>query len=205
MTKRTFSNTHPRREAAEKDGIALMLSGSYVLTSLNQDEFDRLRRTALSSIHFVDTPSVVVTNAYSKAKRGSLAHIGHLSVDGRFVRYRHPIFPSRTSVITLKLIKGTAYPIADFQALVRSNETLHVRRQQDWREFTGILIGSDQHKYSSLLIPSGNAPGFDFLDIETESNPHNAGVIVSVIARNPVPAHQFLLSLATPNPNTRNS
>lgn len=193
MIKRTFSNTHPRREAAEKDGIALMLSGSYVLKSLDQDEFDLLRRTALSSIPFADAPSVVVTNAKSNSKRGKLARIAHLSTDGRFVRYRHRIFASRTSIATLQLVGGLAYTPADFLALVASNETLHVRRQHDRKEFTGILFGSDQHAYSSLLIPSDTAPGFDFLDIETEPNAHNARALVSILARSPVAPSQFLL------------
>ncbi|MEO6754500.1 MAG: hypothetical protein ABIP85_22215 [Chthoniobacteraceae bacterium] len=204
MTKRTFSNTHPRREAAEKDGIALMLSGSYVLTSLDQDEFDLLRRTAPNTLSFPDEPTVVVTNAKSKSKRGKLARIAHLSADGRFVRYRNPIFASRTSIATLQLIGGIAYTPANFLAHIANNETLHVRRQHDRKEFTGILYGSDQHAYSSLLIPADTAPGFAFLDIETEPNPHNARALVSVLARNPLSPAQFILSISTSNASTRN-
>lgn len=192
MKKRTFVNTHPRREAAEKDGIALMLSGSYVLTRLDQDEYHLLQLTDLTSISFSDTVSVVITNAKSKSKRGKLARIAHLSTNGRFVRYCDPIFASRTSVATLSLIAAIAHAPTDFLALVRDNETLHVRRLHDRKEFTGILVGSDRHAYSSLLIDSTRSPGFDFLDIETEPNPHNSRTLVAIIDRNPISADAFL-------------
>ncbi len=198
MKKRTFSNTHPRREAAEKEGIALMLSGSYVLTTLDKDEFDRLRRTNLASLSFSTNPSVVVTNAASNSKRGKLARIAHLSTDGRYVRYRN-LSGKLASVATLSLVAATAYTPAEFLALFRKNETLHVRRLRDGKEFTGILVGSDEHIYSSLLIPSNASQGFDFLDIETGANAHNSRVLVSIIERNPISGHEFLQTLTTPS------
>ena len=197
MKRKTFSNSHPRREAAENDGIALMLSGSYVLTNLDQDEFDLLHRMDLKKISFCNSPSVVITNAKSKSKRGKLARIAHLSTNGSFVRYSNPIFTSRTSVATLLIIAAVAYSPADFLSLVRKNETLRVRRLHDHKEFTGILIGSDQHTYSSLLVHSAALPGFNFLDIETEPNAHNANVRVSIIERNPIKTDDFLRNIST--------
>ena len=201
LKRRTFSNTHPRREAAENIGIALMLSGSYVLSSLDQDEYDLLRRTSLADLSFSGLPSVVITNGESKSKRGKLARIAHLSSNGRFVRYRHPVFGSRNSISTLALIAAIAHTPTEFLGGLSRNETLHVRRLHDRKEFTGILVGSDEHLYCSLLIPSSAPPGFDFLDLETEANAHNARALVSIVERNPVKTAELINSLSAPYPS----
>ena len=184
MKKQIFINTHPRREAAEKDGIALMLSGSYILSKLDQCEFDSLRQLDQSKIIFSEQPSVVLTNAHSKSKRGKLARIASLSGDSRFARYRHPVFPSQSSIISLQLIKATAFTPNQFVTLLRSNDTLHIRRQFDGKEWVGVHFGSKSHTYSTLVIPAETPLGFDFVDIETEPNPHNTRSIVSIVPKN---------------------
>ena len=185
MKKRTFRNTHPFREALEKDGIALMLSGSYVLTTLDEDALEAIRRADRSKLSFSEQQSVVVTNAHSNSKRGKLARIARLSSDGRFARYHHPVFSSRSSIISLRLINAAAFTPEQFITLLRDNETLHVRRQCDGRDWVGVLFGSDADVYSSLVIPADTPLGFDLVDIETELNPHNARGVVTVIGRNP--------------------
>jgi hypothetical protein len=186
MKTPTFHNSHPRRLAAESQGIALMLSGSYVLRNLNQDELDALQRIKHSALKFSDDVSVVVTNAESKSQRGRLARLAFLSSDGQFAKYRHPQFPSRSSVISLRLIKATAHSPRDFVASLKGNETLQIRRQHDAKAWFGILFGSDSHVYSSLVVAAPTSVGFDFIDIETQPNPYNSQMIVSVLQRNPL-------------------
>ncbi len=196
MSKKPFSNSHPRRVAAEEANIALMLSGSYVRKTLDQDEYDRLKQTDFNALIFSEVPWVVVTNAKKKSKRGILARIANLSSDGTYVRYRHPVFPKRCSFATLSILAAVAYKPSAFLASLMGNSTLSVKRIRDGSLFTGILVGSEGDTYASLMIPSESPLGFDFIDIELDTNPYNKANLVSIVSRNPKNASAILGSIS---------
>jgi hypothetical protein len=184
MSKPKFNYSFPRWEDAEKRGIALQQSGSYVLKSVDQDELDSLARVEFKKISFSDMPFVVVANSQSSSKRGKVARFARMSADGRFASYQHPVFRSRVSYVSLSLIKGTAYTPAQFIDLIRCNDVIRVRRLHDNKEFRGVIFGSDLDAYSTLLVPTRTPIGFDLVDIETEHNAYNKFVVVSVLGRN---------------------
>src|SRR2546421_12991435 len=101
IKKRTVHNSHPRRLAAEKSGLALMLSGSYVLTALDEDEWETCQRTDFSRCAFRSDASIVVTNELSSSKRGKLARLAYLSAREDFAQYKDPVFPGHSSAISL--------------------------------------------------------------------------------------------------------
>ena len=182
-------NSHKLRKEAEAKGIALMLSGSYVLQDLDSNEWDSVLKTNISKLKFSPEPTVVITNEDAKWRknRGRLARFAFLSSDGRFAKYIDPDCQTRSSVISLRLINARSYELRAFLKRVNGGKTVHIERIVNPSEkWAGVLFGSLSDYYASLVVVTGKHPGFSFVDIETKSNRYNRSIRSRVLNRLPV-------------------
>ena len=172
MSNRT-SNTIGWRAEAEKRGIALNSSGSYVLSSFDADEYSRVGKTDFSKVKFSDDDHVVIAHG----TKGSLAKFARVTSDRKFARYLGGKF------ISVALIDGEVFTKAEFVRSIAQNPTLHVTHGVPIKDYVGILHGDLSARYKTLVYPVPN--GFLLLDLEEDPPPQAYHMKVRILATDP--------------------
>ncbi|MBA4149304.1 MAG: hypothetical protein H0X66_14410 [Verrucomicrobia bacterium] len=204
----TIQNTNPLRLDCEAVGLALMQSGSYVRTTLDKEELDRLKAFDFRKLEFRREPSVIVV--HGSGKRGLLARLAYLSKDGEYLRYPDRQFPARPAkYLSVILLKAEVFKDwRDFLKVVISQpESRHLCLKSEFghpnqRNRFGILYGSDEKYYSSLVYLVENEldhfkTGFGLLDVEPTSNALNEANRTQVLEKNPPGAETLRQKLAS--------
>ncbi len=170
-------NTHPLRCEYESLNIALMLSASYVMTTLNKEELIRQRTIKYSTIIFQDRRSVVVVSG--KRSRGKLGRLAYPSVDGAYIRYSDPQNSKRFSFLSTTLIRAEVLLIDKFINSLSCAKTYRATsiNSPDKPPYIGLLFGSINNFYRQIVVLKNDDVGFELIDVEKERvldrNKHN--------------------------------
>ena len=157
----------------EANNIGLNSSGSYVLRSFDEAEFDRVQKTDFSKLKFSDEDHVVI----ALGTRGSLAKLAKVTSDRKYARY----FGGK--YISVALIEGEVFSKAEFIRSIAQNPTLLVTHGFSAKQCIGILHGDITATYKSLVYPVQN--GFLTLDLEENPPPQASHMRVYLTATDP--------------------
>jgi hypothetical protein len=171
MSNRTPNSIGLRAEM-EKRRIALNAMGSYVLSSFDTAELDRVRKTDFSVLKFSDEDYVVV----AQGPKGSLAKLARVTSDRRNAKYMGQF-------ISIALINGEVFSKAEFIRSLAQNPTLQVTHGTPVKDYVGILHGKRAAKYKSLVYPVQNE--FLTLDLEEDPPPQSFQMKVRIVATDP--------------------
>lgn len=151
----------------EAQGVALRESGAYVHRSFDANELEQLKNLAGQKIDFDKSDAVVVANG-----RGCLVRNARLSKDRKVANFLGRI-------ITLDLLKGKAFSKAEFAARVKDNPITKLIILSTGEKRTGVLYGSLDHPYASLIDVVNNR--MRFTDIETKERSNNRDKVVEIL------------------------
>lgn len=172
MSKRIPNGIGLRREQeAGPKAISLNASGSYVLASFDADEYARVQKLDFGKMRFGDEDFVVV----ARGTKGSLVRFAKLTEDRKYARYLGGKF------VSIALIDGEVYTKAEFVRSLAECPTLRVSHAQ--KEYLGVLHGSRDRQYKSLIYPVSDR--FLYLDLEEKTGAQFTRAMVQILAVDP--------------------
>ncbi len=161
------------RQEWERNGIALLQSGSWVVPSFDEAEFGVTTALDFSKFSFAAEDSVVVT----QGTKGKLVRFAKISADGQFAQY-----PFR-KYLRLSHINATVFSKADFVAELQAQPSLEVAKATDGSRYIGALWGERDAAYKSLLYLRDEQ--LRWLDLEENPPPQASSQKVRIVSENP--------------------